>query len=130
MTNLVFNHEHLYSNGRPKFLSSTFWLWYFFSFKGRATRLLFWLFLPFVILVGLTLRFTVVPYDEMLAVYLYVGIIIWPYISIQAKRCHDRNKSAWWVLLGYVPIIGYAWLIIELGLLSGTDGENKYGNKP
>src|SRR5262245_34244102 len=36
-------------------------------------------------------------------------------IYVFALRAHDRNKSAWWVLLYLVPWIGWLWALIELG---------------
>lgn len=57
-------------------------------------------------------------------------IFIWPSICIGAKRCHDRNKSAWWMLLLFIPIIGFFWYLIECGCLKGTDGNNHFGPDP
>jgi len=46
------------------------------------------------------------------------------------KRCHDRDKSGWWILLSVVPVIGWIWAIIELGCLKGADGPDRYGPDP
>jgi hypothetical protein len=47
-----------------------------------------------------------------------------------AKRYHDRDKSAWWILICLLPIIGGIWQLIELGCLRGTEGSNDYGPDP
>ena len=57
-------------------------------------------------------------------------ILIWPSLAVQAKRWHDRNKSAWWILINFVPIIGPLWSLIENGFLPGDIGSNKYGEDP
>jgi uncharacterized membrane protein YhaH (DUF805 family) len=43
---------------------------------------------------------------------------------------HDRNKSGWWVLIAFVPVIGGLWYLIECGFLPGTTGANNYGADP
>ena len=69
-----------------------------------------------------------------------------------AKRLHDRDKSAWWLVLFYVGpgiasaignemenmglvlhVVGFAitvWAFVELGCLRGTVGPNQYGPDP
>ncbi|GHU87403.1 hypothetical protein AGMMS49941_10860 [Deferribacterales bacterium] len=51
------------------------------------------------------------------------------FINPLIKRCHDRNRSGWFILLFLVPIVNL-WAIIELGFLRGTVGDNKYGCDP
>ena len=55
---------------------------------------------------------------------LLIGI---PFIFVNGKRFHDRNKSAWWVLIGFVPVIGGLWVFVECGFLAGTPGPNRFG---
>jgi Protein of unknown function (DUF805) len=45
------------------------------------------------------------------------------------SRMHysHSDKSGWWVLIVLIPIIGAIWLLIELGLLKGTPGPNRFG---
>jgi uncharacterized membrane protein YhaH (DUF805 family) len=57
-------------------------------------------------------------------------LILWPSICLYAKRWHDRNKSGWWSLIMFVPIIGGIWMLVELGFLRGTEGANKFGPDP
>ena len=57
-------------------------------------------------------------------------LIVWPTICIYAKRWHDRDKSGWWTLIMFVPIIGSIWLLVELGFLRGTPGANRFGPDP
>lgn len=79
-------------------------------------------------------------------------------LAVAAKRLHDRDKSAWWLLVFYllpgvlagvgagvtlatgwwfgIGLFGAAafgisiWAIIELGCLRGTVGPNQYGPDP
>jgi uncharacterized membrane protein YhaH (DUF805 family) len=57
-------------------------------------------------------------------------ITLWPSLAIYAKRWHDRNKSGWWSLILFIPFVGAIWMLIELGFLRGTEGNNNYGADP
>ena len=56
-------------------------------------------------------------------------IAIYPSIAVSVKRCHDRDRSGWFLLLGLIPLVNI-WVLVELGFLKGTTGENKYGSDP
>jgi uncharacterized membrane protein YhaH (DUF805 family) len=46
------------------------------------------------------------------------------------KRLRDRGKSALWLALVLIPVIGPLVLAFELGFWRGTPGENQYGDDP
>ncbi len=50
--------------------------------------------------------------------------------TICAKRFHDRNRSGWWNLMVLVPVIGWAWMTVELLIMPGSPGDNRYGPHP
>ena len=56
-----------------------------------------------------------------------LAVIAWLGMVSNIRRYHDRNKSGWWLLFGFIPLIGALWQMIELGFLSGTQGDNDYG---
>jgi uncharacterized membrane protein YhaH (DUF805 family) len=56
--------------------------------------------------------------------------VAWPFLAIAAKRAHDRGRSAWWLLLLAIPLVGKLWWLIDLGLLAGEPGPNGYGAPP
>jgi uncharacterized membrane protein YhaH (DUF805 family) len=116
----------------------------FFSMKGRIGRGKFWLGVLGIIIgsmvigvvLGMLGLFNIDPATGepgsgfWLGYTILMALLIWPSICIYAKRFHDRDKSGWWMLIGLVPIIGSIWLLIECGLLRGTEGPNKYGPDP
>jgi uncharacterized membrane protein YhaH (DUF805 family) len=55
---------------------------------------------------------------------------VWMGFAIRIKRCHDRGKSGWWSLVALLPVVGLIWVIIDLGIMEGDEGPNKYGPKP
>jgi uncharacterized membrane protein YhaH (DUF805 family) len=108
-------------------------LWLLFSFKGRSTRTQFWIFSICMFAIMLLPAFFVYePFSDESDVYIDVMAIIflWPMFAVQAKRWHDRNKSGWWVLIHFIPVIGSLWTLIENGFLEGTDGSNRFGESP
>jgi len=57
-------------------------------------------------------------------------LLLWPAVAVSAKRWHDRDKSAWWVLLVLVPVVGWLWTLVVNGFLRGTPGPNRFGADP
>ncbi|MFD2208070.1 DUF805 domain-containing protein [Kiloniella antarctica] len=111
------------------------WRWFLISSQGRISRSDYWLryFLPyFVISIILTaLDFMLGSYSIEAGAGLLSGVFslvaIVPSILILIKRWHDRDKSGWWTLIIFVPIIGALWILIECGFLKGTEGPNRFG---
>lgn len=57
--------------------------------------------------------------------------LIWSLYAITLKRCHDRGKGrGWLVLFLIVPLAGWLWSFVELGLLRGQAGANRFGPSP
>tara|TARA_B100001146_G_scaffold210767_1_gene208845 strand:+ start:849 stop:1229 length:381 start_codon:yes stop_codon:yes gene_type:complete len=52
-----------------------------------------------------------------------------PSICVGGRRLHDRDMSAWWLLLGLIPVLGSLALLV-IFCLRGTDGPNRFGPDP
>ncbi len=52
-----------------------------------------------------------------------------PSLAVQVRRLHDIDKSGWWILISFIPIIGAIWLIVWF-CLKGTEGDNRFGSDP
>ena len=113
------------------------WKYLFLSLEGRINRAKFWagvgvMFAGAVIaalldnLLGLTIGD--LPYGVIYIIYSIA--LIWPGIVLYAKRWHDRDKSGWWTLIVFIPFIGALWVLVELGILRGTPGDNRFGPDP
>lgn len=91
-----------------------------FSFQGRVGRSMYWWFgcLPLTVFLFLTSLFDLHLRMGM-AGFTIIGIILlWINLAVTTKRCHDRGKSGWFMLLSLVPILGL-WVFVELGFLPG-----------
>lgn len=50
--------------------------------------------------------------------------------AVMVKRCHDRGKSGWWSLVSLIPLVGFIWVIVDLGVMEGDEGPNAWGPNP
>ena len=114
-----------------------------FGIKGRMLRSQYWGYsiaigVVFSLIVGLILLIAHArgapegELDGLTSVLLLIALIpyLWTAICVQAKRCHDRDRSGWFILISLIPFIGGIWLLIELGFLDGTQGDNRFGPSP
>ncbi|WPJ96863.1 DUF805 domain-containing protein [Coraliomargarita algicola] len=105
----------------------------FFITDYRASRWEFWrfhykfaLFAVIGEFIALSVRNNYLSY----AFFIIVGILSIRSIVMQAQRWHDLNKSAWWVFINLIPLLGNIWSLYHLGFICGTKGENEYGDDP
>ena len=95
-------------------------------FRGRARRREFWMFTMVNIVVTVALQLVVrsqVPY------LVYSLAVIVPTLAVTVRRLHDTSHSAWWLLIGVVPIVGQVVLFAFL-VSRGEDGANQFGQDP
>jgi len=102
---------------------------FFFSPRGRVNRAWFWAGTLMLGVIGwgtIFLLLGVAPEVLIFAVPLLLVVFGWSSLAITVKRWHDRDKSAWWLLVGLIPL----WTLIECGFLRGKppDGLNQYGD--
>ena len=116
--------------------------WYFAvlkkyaEFSGRARRLEYWSFC----LISTGISFVLGTVDGGLgAVHLgtgvgllegvYLLVVMIPSLAVTVRRLHDTGRSGAWLLILFLPLIGFVWLLV-LMVLEGTPGDNKYGPNP
>lgn len=56
--------------------------------------------------------------------------LLWIRLALLAKRWHDKDRSANWLILAFIPLIGDVINFIECGCQRGTRGPNQYGPDP
>jgi uncharacterized membrane protein YhaH (DUF805 family) len=114
----------------------------FFSFNGRIRRRDYWLahlsvtvvsllYLWFDISVQLSAKGDLAVALPLALLSLALsGLVLWSDLAIQVKRWHDRDKSWFWLFIGFIPLVGGLWLFVELGCLDGAAGDNRFGHSP
>jgi uncharacterized membrane protein YhaH (DUF805 family) len=143
------------------------WQGLFTSFEGRINRAKFWigwLSLCVLLIVANLVLWTIFGLQSLegeisptwpVAWFVWVIIVIaitYATFAVWAKRWHDRDRSGWWSLIFFVPIVGgmwftfvpivgaiwiavvpvtcAIWILVELGCLPGTEGPNRFGQDP
>jgi uncharacterized membrane protein YhaH (DUF805 family) len=138
---------------------------FMFGASGRINRAKYWVSFIRYSLAGLlaaVILFTTAgvaaPLLIIMAVLTLVPWLLWG-IAITTERLHDRDKSAWWLIVFYLvpgllnqlakttwfagaagtalhyilPLTAFAltiWGFVEIGCLRGTAGSNAYGPDP
>ena len=117
-----------------------------FSFEGRIGRMPFWITTFAMILIGIAASVAMFgaailsgdpsalgaspgAMGGALSIgALVVGLaMLWIGLAVQAKRWHDLDKSAWWILINLVPVIGGLVTLVMCGFLAGTPAPNRFG---
>ena len=106
------------------------------SVEGRIPRSVWWAFtlISFALMAGLTTLDVVMGTYSLETGYgVFSGIaalvLLWPSIAVGVKRCHDRNRTGWFLLVALIPLVNL-WLLVELAFLAGSVGANRYGDDP
>ena len=102
-------------------------------FSGRARRSEYWSFVAVNFLIGLGLglfgSFIIGEQVSKILSNIYVLAILIPSIAVSVRRLHDTGRSGWWILVSFIPIIGFITLIVFY-CKDSHPGENKYGPNP
>lgn len=77
------------------------------DFKGRAMRPEYWYFVLFIVLGQICLGIVFRPLAAAFAL-----AIILPHLGVGARRLHDTDRSGWWLLLAFIPLIGAIVLLV------------------
>lgn len=128
----------------------------FVTFRGRAERAEYWLWVLFSVLVIIGLTFV-----DILVFGISTGplstiatlALILPGLAATARRLHDADRPAWWIMLPIGPLIGVilvttvvasplllviavagaliGFIILLLMMVTpGTPGPNRFGSEP
>jgi uncharacterized membrane protein YhaH (DUF805 family) len=115
------------------------WKSLLFSFEGRVGRGAYWglvvaSLVLFGVLGGASVMSMLSASDPaaagagMSTAMMVAGLLfLWPALAIQAKRWHDVDKSAWWILINLVPAVGGIVALVFNGFIAGTPGTNRFG---
>jgi uncharacterized membrane protein YhaH (DUF805 family) len=104
------------------------------DFSGRAPRSEYWWFALFLLLLNIVAAVIDVlvfgAADGLGIVSIVLGLAtLLPSIAVGVRRLHDIDRTGWWYLIIFIPIIGAIVLIIFF-VLAGTSGDNNYGPDP
>jgi uncharacterized membrane protein YhaH (DUF805 family) len=99
------------------------------TFSGRAVRSEYWFWVLFSVIVLVVLniiQFTVSAFGGSMLLLLFELATVVPSIAVAARRLHDTDRSGWWQLLAFIPIVGFIILLVWY-CQPGTPGANRFG---
>lgn len=106
-----------------------------FNFRDRSRRQEYWMFTLVAFLITLLLTWIEVAagleIEENIGLLttIFSILIFIPSLSLTIRRLHDTGKSGWWILLTFVPFIG--WIILLVFMVQTSEpGINSFGSNP
>jgi len=101
------------------------------NFKTRACRSEFWYWQLFLVLASLVAELFDIGIGVRFAPF---SVLFWlatlvPNFAVYVRRLHDTDRSGWWLLLFFLPLIGAIVLIVWF-CTKGTPGYNRFGADP
>ena len=95
---------------------------------GRATRNEFWVFNIYNSIFSLVLIAAEMSLGLFGLSLLYGLATLIPGIAVTVRRLHDTGRKGWWVLIGFIPLLGIIVLTVFMAQRSQPD--NQFGMKP
>ena len=99
------------------------------TFSGRAARSEYWYWTLFTVIANMAAGIL----DSLLGSLGLIGLVVslalmLPGIAVSARRLHDLDRTAWWLLIAFTGI-GLILLLIW-DCIKGTTGPNRFGSDP
>lgn len=96
------------------------------NFSDRAGRSEYWMFFLANFAIGIMLTVVDVVTGIPVLGLLFMLAMIVPGIAVTVRRLHDGDRSAWWLLAAFVPILGPIALLVLMAM-PGTPTSNQFG---
>ena len=98
------------------------------GFTGRTGRSEFWYFVLayFIIYVVLAILESLVGMTGILTGIFGLAMLL-PTLAVEFRRLHDTGRTAWWLLIAFIPIVGLIVLIYFFAQPT-KEGDNEYSS--
>jgi uncharacterized membrane protein YhaH (DUF805 family) len=127
----------------------------YFQFSGRASRSEFWYFMLFSIIFSLLITMIGESLGLLYMISLELPMVnevgelhnviqdipinilqtafsllfMFPSMAVSVRRLHDIGKSAWWLLIAIIPLLGVL-VLLAFHVMGSQESENKHGVSP
>jgi uncharacterized membrane protein YhaH (DUF805 family) len=109
---------------------SEFWFWFLFAIiAGVVAALLDSMLFPIMMDVQTEMGDGVASVSAQggpISALVSLGLFL-PGLAVTVRRLHDVDRSGWWFLLAFIPLIGIIVLIVWWAT-EGTRGPNRFGS--
>jgi uncharacterized membrane protein YhaH (DUF805 family) len=96
------------------------------NFSGRATRSEFWYWTLFYCLAGTAASMVDRAFGwPGIVSGLFTLAALVPTLAVTVRRLHDLDRTAWWLLLFFVPAVNF--VLVVWWCMRGTNGYNRFG---
>jgi uncharacterized membrane protein YhaH (DUF805 family) len=103
------------------------------GFSGRAARSEFWYWFLFGVVISVVVALidsVIAPDSDYGILAVLVALVLFlPGLAVTVRRLHDLDRSGWFILLYFVPVIGFVVLLVWF-CRRGTIGPNRFGPDP
>jgi len=122
------------------------WVQLFFSASGRLARTPFLIAAAVLIAILAAYDAAVLGWARRLTGWLVLSVLLFAGACILSKRLHDRGRSGWWAapillafamawprpagFLDFLAMVLLIWAAVELGVMRGERGLNRFGPPP
>ena len=102
------------------------------DFKTRSTRSQFWWFMLWSVIISIAASAVDIALgmgDSGPVSLLASLAILLPVLAVTIRRLHDIGRTGWWVLIQFVPIVGFI-VIVVFACTKSQEGPNEWGMPP
>ena len=99
------------------------------TFSGRARRSEFWWFSLFAGILYVAVSVIDAAMGSSILGLVVVLALVLPSLAVTARRLHDTGRSGWWILIGFIPLIGAITMLV-FECQDSQAGPNNYGPSP
>ncbi|MFT3850382.1 MAG: DUF805 domain-containing protein [Propionivibrio sp.] len=89
------------------------------TFEGRASRSEYWWFFLFTFLASAAAGIV----SETLSALFSLAVLL-PSLAVGARRLHDTDRSGWFLLLWFIPVLG--WIILVIWAIQDGKEPNRF----
>lgn len=101
------------------------------NFSGRSSRSEYWWYVLFTAIIGCGVSFIFSGNQTTMSIISGIVnlVLLLPGLGLCVRRLHDTNRSGWWILIGFIPVVGWILLIVWF-CQDSQRGSNQYGPEP
>ena len=109
-------------------------MWHYADFRGRSPRV------EFIELLGGLFLLIVAAHgidrsmyggdgrEHTLITRLVLLVHVMPSLAVTVRRLHDIDRSGWFAVISFVPVLSF--IVLLLALPRGSPGSNRFGPSP